>query len=122
MESGYQCTLNVGTSEPGIRDWVLFDHWIRDPGSGIGFFRIPDLGSRIPRPYPFPTSVADSGCLSRISDPDFYPTFQQSRAGEQAKAAEQAHNRDKPQSSTPAAATGAIFLFGWGGEVESSGY
>jgi len=30
------------TSEPGIRDWVLFDHWIRDPGSGIGFFRIPD--------------------------------------------------------------------------------
>jgi hypothetical protein len=22
-----------------------------DPGSGIGFFRIPDLGSRIPRPY-----------------------------------------------------------------------
>ncbi len=21
------------------------------PGSGIGFFRIPDLGSRIPRPY-----------------------------------------------------------------------
>jgi len=23
VESGYQCTLNVGTSEPGIRDWVL---------------------------------------------------------------------------------------------------
>jgi hypothetical protein len=22
-----------------------------DPGSGIGFFRIPDLGSRIPNPY-----------------------------------------------------------------------
>ncbi len=22
----------------------LFDPWIRDPGSGIGFFRIPDLG------------------------------------------------------------------------------
>jgi len=42
VESGYQCTLNVDTSEPGIRDWVLFDHWIRDPGSGIGFFRIPD--------------------------------------------------------------------------------
>jgi hypothetical protein len=50
VESGYQCTLNVGTSEPGIRDWVLFDPWIRDPGSGIGFFRIPDLGSRIPDP------------------------------------------------------------------------
>jgi len=31
VESGYQCTLNVGTSEPGIRDWVLFDPWIRDP-------------------------------------------------------------------------------------------
>ncbi len=31
-----------------IRDRVLFDPWIRDPGSGIGFFRIPDLGSRIP--------------------------------------------------------------------------
>jgi hypothetical protein len=24
--------------------------------------------------YPFPTSVADSGCLYRISDPDFYPS------------------------------------------------
>jgi hypothetical protein len=22
-----------------------------DPGSGIGFFRVPDLGSRIPNPY-----------------------------------------------------------------------
>jgi hypothetical protein len=25
--------------------------WIRYPGSGMGFFRIPDLGSRIPNPY-----------------------------------------------------------------------
>ncbi len=33
-----------------IRDRVLFDPWFRDPGSGIGFFRIPDLGSRIPYP------------------------------------------------------------------------
>ncbi len=33
-----------------IRDWVLFDPWIRDPGSEIGFFRIPDPGSRIPDP------------------------------------------------------------------------
>ena len=32
----------------------------------------------------------------QFKNPDFYPTFQQSRAGEQAKAAEQAHNRDKP--------------------------
>ncbi len=31
----------------GIR--CLF--WPLDPGSGIGFFRIPDLGSRIPNPY-----------------------------------------------------------------------
>ncbi len=29
----------------------LFDPWIQNPGSGIGFFRIPDLGSRIPNPY-----------------------------------------------------------------------
>ena len=32
-----------------IRDPVPF--WPLDPGSGIGFFRIPDLGSRIPYPY-----------------------------------------------------------------------
>ncbi len=25
--------------------WCLFDPWIRDPRSRIGFFRIPDLGS-----------------------------------------------------------------------------
>ncbi len=34
-------------SGSGIR--CLF--WPLDPGSGIGFFRIPDLGSRIPKPY-----------------------------------------------------------------------
>ncbi len=38
-------------SGSGIR--CLFGPWIRDPGSGIGFFRIPELGSRIPRPYFF---------------------------------------------------------------------
>jgi hypothetical protein len=32
-----------------IRDPVPF--WPLDPGSGIGFFRIPDLGSRIPNSY-----------------------------------------------------------------------
>jgi hypothetical protein len=32
-----------------IRDPVPF--WPLDPGSGIGFFRIQDLGSRIPNPY-----------------------------------------------------------------------
>jgi hypothetical protein len=29
-------------SGSGIRDWGLFDPWVRDPGSGIGLFRIPD--------------------------------------------------------------------------------
>ena len=29
-----------------IRIRGLFDPWIRDPGSGIGFFRIPDPGSQ----------------------------------------------------------------------------
>jgi hypothetical protein len=47
-------TLKISVADPdpgsGIRDWVLFDPWIRDPGSGIGFFWIPDLGSRIPDP------------------------------------------------------------------------
>ncbi len=38
-------------SRSGIRDLGLFDPWIRDPGSGIGLFRIPDLGSRIPNSY-----------------------------------------------------------------------
>jgi hypothetical protein len=35
-------------SGSGIRDPVPF--WPLDPGSGIGFFRIPDPGSRIPDP------------------------------------------------------------------------
>jgi hypothetical protein len=34
-----------------IRDPGSGAFWPLDPGSGIGFFRIPDLGSRIPRPY-----------------------------------------------------------------------
>ncbi len=34
-------------SGSGIR--YLFDPW--NPGSGIGFFRLPDIGSRIPNPY-----------------------------------------------------------------------
>ncbi len=37
-------------SGSGIRDWGLFDPWIRDPGSGIGLFRIPDPRSLIPDP------------------------------------------------------------------------
>ncbi len=42
--------FSVADPDPGsgIRDWVLFDPWIRDPESGIGLFRIPDPGSRIP--------------------------------------------------------------------------
>jgi hypothetical protein len=48
----YYILSSVADPDPGsgIRDWVLFDPWIRDPGSGIGLFRIPDLGSRIPDP------------------------------------------------------------------------
>ncbi len=38
-------------SGSGIRDRVLFDPWIRDPGSGIRKRFFPDPGSRIPRPY-----------------------------------------------------------------------
>jgi hypothetical protein len=36
------CFLNM---EPVLRIRIL------DPGSGIDFFRIPDLGSKIPNPY-----------------------------------------------------------------------
>ncbi len=36
-------------SGSGIRDPVPF--WPLDPGSGLGFFRIPDSGSGIPNPY-----------------------------------------------------------------------
>ena len=42
---------NVADPDPGSGIRCLFDPWIRDLGSGIGFFRIPDLGSRIPNPY-----------------------------------------------------------------------
>ncbi len=44
--SGFNQCCGSGS---GIRDPVPF--WPLDPGSGIGFFRIPDLGSRIPNPY-----------------------------------------------------------------------
>ncbi len=43
--------ISVADPDPGLGIRCLFDPWIRDPGSGMGFFRIPDLGSRIPRPY-----------------------------------------------------------------------
>ncbi len=43
------CDPQCCGSGSGIR--CLFDPWIRDAGSEIGFFRIPDLGSRIPNPY-----------------------------------------------------------------------
>jgi hypothetical protein len=33
-----------GVADPGSKIWGLFDPWIRDPGSGIGFFWIPDYG------------------------------------------------------------------------------
>ncbi len=50
------CTVNTCPVQSVLRirirdpDWGLFDHWIRDPGSGIGLFRIPDPRSRIPDP------------------------------------------------------------------------
>jgi hypothetical protein len=34
-----------------IRIWDPVPFWPLDPGSGIGFFRIPDLRSQIPNPY-----------------------------------------------------------------------
>ncbi len=42
--SGIRCLF-----DPWIRDPVPF--WPLDPGSGISFSLIPDLGSRIPNPY-----------------------------------------------------------------------
>ncbi len=42
---GQQCC----GSGSGIQDLVPF--WPLDPGSGMGFFWIPDLGSQIPTPY-----------------------------------------------------------------------
>ncbi len=41
--------IRIRDPRSGIRDPVPF--WPLDPGSEIGFFRIPDLGSRIPNPY-----------------------------------------------------------------------
>ena len=34
-----------------LNAWDKVPFWPLDPGSGIGFFRIPDLGSWIPTPY-----------------------------------------------------------------------
>ncbi len=45
MKAGYYY------QDPVLRIRCLIDPWIRGPRSGIGFFRIPDLGSRIPNPY-----------------------------------------------------------------------
>jgi hypothetical protein len=36
--------VSVADPDPGSGAFLT-------PGSGIGFFRIPDLGSRIPNPY-----------------------------------------------------------------------
>jgi hypothetical protein len=41
----------VKDPDPGSGIRCLFDPFDPDPGSGIGFFRTPDLGSRIPNPY-----------------------------------------------------------------------
>jgi hypothetical protein len=49
----YYFTIFCSVAEPdpgsGIR--CLFDPWIRDPEYVFSGSRIPDLGSRIPRPY-----------------------------------------------------------------------
>ncbi len=39
---------NTSVADPGSGAFQTLDP---DPGSGIGFYRIPDLGSRIPTPY-----------------------------------------------------------------------
>jgi hypothetical protein len=43
---------SVADPDPGsgIRDWVLFDPWIRDPGSGMGESQHPDPGSGMNNP------------------------------------------------------------------------
>jgi hypothetical protein len=44
-----RCERNIpllSVADPGSGIRCLFDPWIRDPGSGIGFFRIPDYGSQ----------------------------------------------------------------------------
>jgi hypothetical protein len=60
---------SVADPDPGSGIRCLFDPWIwdiRDPGSGIGFSRIPDLGSRISDPG---SRIPDLG--SRIPRPYF---------------------------------------------------
>ncbi len=49
--STYRTVCSISVLWLRIRDPVPFRHLDPDPGSGIGFFRIPDLGSRIPNPY-----------------------------------------------------------------------
>ncbi len=60
----YPGSSSVADQEPGSGIRCLFDPWIRDPGPGIGFFRIPDPGSRISDPG---SRIPDLG--SRIPDP-----------------------------------------------------
>jgi hypothetical protein len=38
--------VSVADPDPGSGIRCLFDPWIRDPGSGISFFRFPDPGSQ----------------------------------------------------------------------------
>ncbi len=44
---------NLGSIPGGgkLNAWGMVSFWPLDPGSGIGFFRIPDLRSWIPTPY-----------------------------------------------------------------------
>ncbi len=48
------CDAGDSGSIPGggkLKAWDTVPFWPLDPGSGKGFFRIPDLGSWIPTPY-----------------------------------------------------------------------
>ncbi len=50
VSCSFLLSSRVADPDPGSGIRCLFDPWIRDLGSGIGFFRIPDPGSRIPDP------------------------------------------------------------------------
>ncbi len=42
LHTSFLLKYSVADLDPGSGIRCLFDPWIRDPGSGIGFFRIPD--------------------------------------------------------------------------------
>jgi hypothetical protein len=46
LDSALKMITYTSVADPGSGAFLTLD-----PGSGIGFFRIPDLGSRIPNQY-----------------------------------------------------------------------